>query len=121
MGFKMAAAKHAVVDSSLIHAESTLTDRFQTTIPELVRKKLGLSKRDKISYDLTSDGRIVLTRALVDEGDLVMSAFLGFLAKDIQTNPQNVTGLTPELSSRISTLVAGVEIDLDAPLSDDNE
>ncbi|MFM7907200.1 MAG: type II toxin-antitoxin system PrlF family antitoxin, partial [Microcystis sp.] len=28
--------------------ESTLTDRYQTTIPDSVRKALGLNKRDKI-------------------------------------------------------------------------
>ena len=30
------------------YAESTLSDRYQTTVPEAVRKALGLSKRDKI-------------------------------------------------------------------------
>ena len=30
------------------YAESTLTDRYQTTVPEPVRKALGLNKRDKI-------------------------------------------------------------------------
>ncbi|NBD32458.1 MAG: regulator, partial [Cyanobacteria bacterium] len=29
-------------------SESTLTNRYQTTIPEPVRKALGLKKRDKI-------------------------------------------------------------------------
>lgn len=33
-------------------SESTLTDRYQTTIPEPIRKALGLNKRDKIRYTI---------------------------------------------------------------------
>ncbi|MFM6063282.1 MAG: type II toxin-antitoxin system PrlF family antitoxin, partial [Microcystis panniformis] len=36
--------------------ESTLTDRYQTTIPDSVRKVLGLNKRDKICYNIQPDG-----------------------------------------------------------------
>jgi len=31
-------------------AESTLTDRYQTIVPETVRRALRLRKRDKIQY-----------------------------------------------------------------------
>ena len=44
-------------------AESTLTDRYQTTVPETVRQALRLGKRDKIHYTIRSDGDVVLTRA----------------------------------------------------------
>ncbi|WP_206165702.1 type II toxin-antitoxin system PrlF family antitoxin, partial [Citrobacter braakii] len=33
-----------------LEAESTLTDRYQTTVPETVRRALRLGKRDKIHY-----------------------------------------------------------------------
>ena len=33
-----------------LEAESTLTDRYQTTVPETVRRALRLRKRDKIQY-----------------------------------------------------------------------
>ena len=33
-----------------LQVESTLTDRYQTTVPETVRRVLRLGKRDKIHY-----------------------------------------------------------------------
>jgi antitoxin PrlF len=33
-----------------LEAESTLTDRYQTTVPQTVRRALRLRKRDKIQY-----------------------------------------------------------------------
>ena len=46
--------------------ESTLTDRYQTTVPETVRRALRLGKRDKIHYTIRSDGEVVLTRAAAE-------------------------------------------------------
>ncbi|MEY2976080.1 MAG: HtaR suppressor protein, partial [Cyanobacteriota bacterium] len=42
--------------------ESTLTDRYQTTIPDPVRKALGLNKRDKICYTIQPDGKVWISR-----------------------------------------------------------
>ena len=33
-----------------LEVDSTLTDRYQTTVPEAVRRALKLGKRDKIHY-----------------------------------------------------------------------
>ena len=33
-----------------LEVQSTLTDRYQTTVPETVRRALQLGKRDKIHY-----------------------------------------------------------------------
>ena len=35
-----------------LDVESTLTDRYQTTLPETVRRALRLGKRDKIRYSI---------------------------------------------------------------------
>jgi bifunctional DNA-binding transcriptional regulator/antitoxin component of YhaV-PrlF toxin-antitoxin module len=35
-----------------LEAESTLTDRYQTTVPETVRRALRLGKRDKMRYTI---------------------------------------------------------------------
>ena len=35
-----------------LDVESTLTDRYQTTVPETVRRALRLYKRDKIHYSI---------------------------------------------------------------------
>lgn len=46
-------------------SESTLTDRYQTTVPESVRKALGLNKRDKICYTIQSDGRVLKSKIII--------------------------------------------------------
>ena len=68
---------------AVLHAESTLTSRYQTTIPDLVRRTLNLSKQDKIRYTVRPEGDVVLTRAEEPEehNDPVLDAFLAFLAK----------------------------------------
>ncbi len=48
-----------------LEVESTLTDRYQTTVPETVRRVLRLGKRDKIHYTIRPNGEVVLTRAEV--------------------------------------------------------
>ena len=48
-----------------LEAESTLTDRYQTTVPETVRRALRLGKRDKIHYTVRPSGEVVLTLSLI--------------------------------------------------------
>ncbi|NJL52855.1 MAG: hypothetical protein HC930_12730 [Hydrococcus sp. SU_1_0] len=52
-----------------LQAESTLTDRYQTTIPDIVRKTLGLNKWDKIAYVINSDGTITISRSEASKDD----------------------------------------------------
>jgi antitoxin PrlF len=102
--------------------ESTLTDRYQTTVPESVRRTLKLGKRDKIHYIIRSDGEVVLTRAEVTEGDdPVLGQFLGFLARDIASHPERLQAIDAALVKRIQSLVGGVKVDLDEALSADDE
>ncbi len=99
-------------------AESTLTDRYQTTIPETVRKLLGLGKRDKISYSVASDGRIYLSGTQNEDNDPMVEKFLAFLAKEIESNPQRIQPITNEWADRLQALVKEVDIgDLNEPLS----
>ena len=102
-------------------SESTLTDRYQTTIPDPVRKVLGLSKRDKISYTIESDGKVVLSRAENNESDPILGKFLSFIAQDIKENPQHLQAISSDLVNHAQSLVSEVEIDLDAPLLDEDE
>ena len=55
--------------SAILDVESTLTDRYQTTVPETVRRALRLGKRDKIHYIIRPSGEVVLTRAEATDGD----------------------------------------------------
>jgi len=107
---------------NLFAAESTLTDRYQTTVPESVRRALRLRKRDRIQYTIRGNGEVVLTRA--DAGtdeDPVLGEFLGFLARDISDHPERLRALDASLVTRLQGLVGGVEVDLDAPLAPDDE
>lgn len=106
--------------NAILEAESTLTDRYQTTVPEPVRRALGLQKRDTIHYELLADGQVRLSRAAERKSDPALSAFLGFLENDIR-NPGSVAQANADLVAGIQRLVSGVDVDLDAALSPDDE
>src|ERR1035437_6068430 len=96
--------------------ESTLTDRYQTTVPEIVRRALKLGKRDKIHYSILPDGVVLLTHAASGEGDdPLLGQFLGFLAQDIGRHPERLQTIDTGLVQRIRSLVGQVEVNLDAP------
>src|SRR3546814_4393060 len=67
---------------TILESESTLTERYQTTIPAAVRKALRLQKHDKIVFKVTPDGKVELERAGGEE-DPALGRFLGLLARDI--------------------------------------
>jgi antitoxin PrlF len=105
-----------------LEAESTLTDRYQTTVPETVRRALRLEKRDKIHYSIRPSGEVVLTRAEASEGDdPVLGQFLGFLARDIASHPERLRAVDAGLVQRLQSLVSGIEVDLDAVLKANDE
>ena len=107
---------------AILDVESTLTDRYQTTVPETVRRALRLGKRDKIRYSIRPSGEVVLTRAEASEGDdPVLGQFLGFLARDIASHPERLRAVDAGLVQRLQSLVGGIEVDLDAALSADDE
>jgi antitoxin PrlF len=99
----------------LVTAESTLTDRYQTTIPEVVRKALGLGKRDKLEFLLDETGAVRLKKSqdLEEHEDPTLMAFLDLLAKDIDENPQNLRELDDSFWQAIDKLTEGVEVDMD--------
>lgn len=105
-----------------LEVESTLTDRYQTTVPETVRRALRLRKRDKIQYLIRPSGEVVLTRAGDAEvDDPVLSQFLGFLAHDMAIRPDRLQSVSSDFVQRIQSLVGEVDVDLDTPLSKDDE
>ena len=79
-------------------------------------------QRDKLHYTIRANGEVVLTRATGAEGDdPALGAFLGFLAADIRRHPARLQGIDADLVARFQSLTEGVEVDLDAPLSADDE
>lgn len=105
-----------------LEVESTLTDRYQTTVPETVRRALRLRKRDKIQYVIRPSGEVVLTRVSDAEADdPLLGQFLGFLAHDISAHPERLQALDERFVQRVQSLTGGVEVNLDAQLSEADE
>ena len=108
--------------SAVLEAESTLTERYQTTVPETVRRALRLGKRDKIRFTIRPDGDVVLTRATVATSeDPVMGHFLNFLANDMAAHPERLAAIDTGLVQRIQTLVGDLEVDMNAALPEEDE
>jgi antitoxin PrlF len=108
--------------AATLEVESTLTDRYQTTVPEIVRRTLQLGKRDKIHYAIRPGGEVVLSRAEPsEEDDPVLGRFLGFLARDIDSHPERLQAIDAGFVQRLRSLIGGIEVDLDVSLSVDDE
>jgi len=107
----------------MLTVQSTLTERYQTTIPDTIRCVLGLQKRDRICYDVRDNGTVVLSRAeQAEEEDPALLSFLAFLERDITEHPERLTHVTHEELASIRALTAGVEdFDINAPLPPDED
>src|SRR5450830_249737 len=108
--------------NAALEAESTLTYRYQTIVPETMHRALKLGKRDKLQYTIRPHGTVLIARAVLpEESAAVPYQFLGFLAADIARHPERIAAIDTALLARIDALVGQVEVDLDAPLSEDDE
>ena len=108
--------------TSVLEAEARLTDRYQTTVPAAVRKALSLEKRDKLRFVVQPDGQVVLTRAADDNADdPALGRFLDFIAADITRHPERLQALDADLARRMENLMGDIDVDLNAPLADDDE
>jgi len=105
-----------------VEVESTLTDRYQTTVPETVRRALRLGKRDKIHYSIRESGEVVLSRSGGSEDeDPALGAFLTFLANDMTQQPERLQALDACLVQNLQALVGQVKVDLEAALPLEDE
>ena len=100
---------------------SALTDRYQTTVPQPVRRALGLRKRDRIRYAFRANGEVVLQRVSPDpvEEDPALAPFLALLERDIASQPDRLQPIGADLVQRLQDLVGAIEVDLDEALPDD--
>jgi len=99
---------------------SKLTDRYQTTVPSSVRKHLRLGKGDQIRYRTEPGGRVYIEAAR-EVADPALGAFLDFIEADIREHPERLEAFDGALHERLKALVSGVNIDLDAALSANDE
>ena len=100
---------------------SKLTERYQTTVPSGVRNQLNLAKGDRIRYYTEPNGRVYIESAREVESDPALGAFLRLLEADITAHPERLKAFDSVLQDRLKALVGDVEVDLDAPLSPDDE
>lgn len=112
--------------SITLEAESTLTERYQTTVPMPIRRALQLKKHDKVRYSIRKNGDVVISRVLPqeaesEESDPVLGHFLNFLATDMHRHPEQLQRLDRDFAERLLALTADVEVNLDEPLSPDDE
>ncbi len=56
-----------------------------------------------------------------EKEDPLPGMFLDFLARDIDSHPERLQAVGEDLLARVRSLVGGVEVDLEAPLSADDE
>ena len=106
---------------ALAQEVSKLTDRYQTTVPSGVRKQLNLGKGDQIRYCTEPDGRVYIEPVRVEAGDPALGAFLDFVEADIKAHPERLRAYDGVLHDRLKALVEEVIVDLDEPLSPDDE
>jgi antitoxin PrlF len=101
--------------------EAALTDRYQTTVPQPVRRALGLHKRDRIRFAFRANGEVVLQRVNPDPGeeDPALAPFLALLEQDIASHPERLQPIGADLVQRLQDLVSAIEVDLDEVLPDD--
>ena len=101
--------------------ESALRERYQTTVPQPVRRALGLRKRDRIRYSFRVNGEVVLQRVSPDpiEEDPALASFLALLERDMTAHPERLQPIGADLVRRLQDLVGAIEVDLDEALPDD--
>jgi antitoxin PrlF len=105
----------------MLRAESTLNDQYRTTVPAIVRRALGIGKRDKIRYVVHPNGEVVLSGIRVDsEADPALEGFLALLNRDCAKHPERLRALDAAWVNRIQTLVQNVDVNLDDTLPDDD-
>jgi antitoxin PrlF len=107
--------------AEILEIPATITSRGQTTVPAAIRKMLLLGKRDRVVFCGLADGTVVIAKkeTRADGDDPVIGKFLEFLARDMSNKPARIRPVAKALVSRGKALVKGVEVDLDAPLPDD--
>ena len=103
-----------------VHAPAT-AEAFDA--PAMLRLRVEIGRRHpELVHDLTELRLITLREALQRSGDdPALAPFLGFLARDIAENPGQLRAVDAGLAQRIKTLVGIADVDLDTPLSADDE
>jgi antitoxin PrlF len=103
-----------------LEIEATITSRGQTTVPAAIRKAPHVDPSGSIVFRL-ENGQVTLTKRETPEAEPDIDAFLSFLTADMMARPGNLRPVTAEWLNGLREPVEGVEVDLNAPLPDDDE
>ena len=97
---------------TILETESTLTARYQTTIPDAVRKVLGLHKHDRVVYRVSDNGEVYLAKAdAVETEDPALVPFLALLDARMVHKPASIVPYTDADAENDLALVKGVALD----------
>ncbi len=99
-----------------LEKSSKITAKGQTTVPEAIRRALGVETGDRIAFRVER-GAVTLHRIEAEHTDPAVGAFLDFLERDIARG--NVQVLPVDLMNQIDAVLGDLDIDLDAPIDDD--
>lgn len=98
---------------------STVTERFQTTVPAPVRAAMSLGRGDELTWAMKEDGTFVVSKASTEHEDPAIQGFLKVLESGITEG--YVVPATVEMRDRVAELIDGVEFDMNAPLPNEDE
>jgi len=107
--------------SAVLEVQGTITERGQTTVPAPIRQALGIGRRGFIVWRIDPDGAVRVTAVDEAEPDPALGRFLDLLEQDIGSRSAGLHGVSAGIQQRIAALVDGVEVDLEAPLADDED
>ena len=75
----------------IYQAESTMTSKYQTTIPEPIRSALELKQQDKLRYSVLNNGSVLIEKLMPEsseEADPLIGRFLDFLEDGMTNQPE---------------------------------
>jgi antitoxin PrlF len=96
---------------SMKRLQSTLTARYQTTIPTEVRRRLGLQGGDQITYRFTEEGRVELMRESSE--DPILGAMLDALEHDVATHSERLVAVDEAMVQGLKKWDLDVDLDED--------
>ncbi|MEA5467318.1 type II toxin-antitoxin system PrlF family antitoxin [Spirulina sp. 06S082] len=111
-----------MTEKSIWKSSPSQTDRYQAIIPCRIREILDWAYLSIITLG-SSLGFIPRESVKCNnyKEEPIVDQFLSLLSQDIQENPQNVQMIDAKLVKHIQSLVADANIDLNAPLSEEDE
>jgi len=104
---------------AILEAEANLTTQNQITIPSSIRRALKLKGgKSRLRFQLTEEGKVEINLAqpATDE-DAALGPFLDLLERDFKNHPERIRPFSSGLLKKAGSLVKGVEVDLDGPLT----